>query len=795
VLDRVKLLRDNVKKVRPSICSERGRLITESFKETEGYPILIRRAKAFEKILTNMTIFIQDNELIVGNHASKPRAAPIFPEYSVNWIEKELKEFPNRSLDKFLISENMLNELKDVFAYWKGKTHQDRVNSFISLLLDENNVNYNFKCCGIDSVISNITTVLGGSGHIIPAYQRIMVKGIGGILNEAQENAKHLNSTKAQDIEKLIFLKAVIICCNAVKKFIKRFAEEAKNLEKKETNLYRREELKIMNNLLEWISEKSPRNFWEGIQLCWFIHLVIQLESNGHSATLGRMDQYLYPLYQRDIKEGRITEGKALELVECFWIKCYELVKVRSWELTQYKSGYPLFQTISLGGVNSEGRDATNELSYICLKATAEIKLPQPTVVALIHKLTPDRFLMECGKTILQHGGGMPGFFNSEITISSLVKSGVSVENAWNWAVIGCSEIGISGEGNSLLSGDCYINMLKVFELTLNTFFNSQNCFRKNNFTQRFSFDHIKKAYRRQLGYYIKFVPILSNITALVYKELTPTPFLSSLINHRLKMGKDITVGGGPNFNRTLVEGHGLVNTGNSLASIKKLVFDDKTMTLPELKGAIDNNFEGKKGWLLQQRLIKDVPKFGNDDDYVDSIVKELANCFIEEVESYIPANGGKYGVSFQTTTANVPEGGDVGATPDGRKAHEPMSDNISPSPGTDKKGVTAVLKSVAKLDHDLIDQGTILNIKISPFLMEDEKRLLKFINLVRTFFRLGGFQVQFNVISVDTLKNAQRNPDKYTDLMVKVAGYSALFVEINKELQDQIIVRTQNLI
>jgi len=778
---RVKLLRENVLNVIPQVCSERGKLITESYRETEGYPMVIRRAKALEKILANMTIYINDEELIVGNQASSPRAAPIFPEFSVNWLEKELGEFSNRDLDKFLVPEQTIDEIKEICAFWKGKTVQDRAVSLYSLLLGKKNLSYDLEFPEINSVVAHIISVGEGYGHIIPNYQKLMAKGIKGIVNEAQEILKDLKIIKNQDdVEKSVFLQAVITSCNAATRFIERFAEEAKSLKKKETSLQRKEELEKIADVCTWIKGNPPRNFWEALQLILFIHFIIQIESNGHAVSLGRLDQYLYPFYQRDIKEGRITEEEAVELLECSLIKCHELIKTRSWRCTPYKTGYPLFQTISLGGTKRDGSDATNELSYLFLKAVAEVKIPQPTLVVLIHNKTPNKFLIECWRTVRQHGGGMPGFFNNEVAVLSLVRAGASVEDAREWAVVGCSEIIIPGKGNSILNGGgCYINTLKILELIL-----------KNSISFN-TFDDLKRVFRQELAFYMKYVPLLVSVTVKAHKELAPTPFLSSLIDYRLEIGKDTVEGGGPNLNSTLVEGHGLVNVGDSLAAIKKLVFDEKVITLEELKEALNDNFEGDKGNFIRKKL-REAPKFGNDDDYVDLIVKELTNWFVQEVESYTPSVGGKYGVTLQTITANVPEGKLVGATPDGRKACEPLADNISPSAGADKKGPIAVLKSVAKLNHEIFNQGTILNIRLSLSVLEDEEKLRKVATLVKSFFYLGGFQVQFNVISNDTLKDAQKNPSKYPNLMVKVAGYSAMFNTINRELQDQIIARNE---
>jgi len=798
---RIEELRERIISYPHSVSSERARIITDSYKETEGLPIVIRRAKAFEKILNKMKIEIRRGELIVGNFSDKLLAVPIFPEFSIDWVEQELEKFSKRPIETFRIDYKVKRELRGIFNYWKGKTHKNRVNSLISLILPDKVLKYyDFEGEILNQVNSIGAHTSSGEGHIIPDYEVLLKKGLIGTIEEAKSEIIKLDITKPENLKKELFLQAVIISCNAAIQFAIRFSDEAMRLSLITKDTQRRVELQKIARICKKVPANGATSFWEALQLVWFIHFLVQIESNGHGVSLGRFDQYLFQFYKKDIERGEIKKDGALELLECFYIKCNEILKLRCWSFTQYVSGYQTFQTLTLGGQTVTGEDATNELSYLCLEATAITKLTHPTTVVRIHKNTSKEFLLESCKTLIAHGGGLPGFFNDEIAIPSLLSKGVSLEDARNWAVVGCSEIVVPGKFNSVTGGCNHVNLLKILELSLNNGVNRNNgsklCPGDGNLTEFKSFNEILSAYKRQLNYYLNFVPVLDNITASAYAELNPTPFLSALIDSRIKSAKDITEGRGLNYNDTLVQGHGVVNVGNSLASIKKCVFDKKMISLTELKEALDNDFETTQRNRETWNILLKAPKYGNDDDYVDLIVKETTRYFLDEIDHLpSPIKGGWYAPTLQTVSANVPQGMNVGATPGGRKAGEPLADNISPAPGSDLKGPTATLKSVSKLDHMLITNGSILNLKFHPAVLKGREKLEKFAVLIKTFFDLGGFQVQFNIVSAETLKEAQKNPDSYRNLMVKVAGYSALFGTLDKKLQDQIITRTEHVL
>jgi len=798
--ERTQRLRENLIAKTPSICLDRALLMTEAYRDTEVLPFVMRRAKAFERILGGMTICIRPDEPIVGNQASELRAAPLFPEFSIDWIEKEIDEFPQRPFDLFLVPQGAKEKLREAFDYWKGKTHSDRVVYLTSMMLpDEFKKAWQRETFRINQVICNQVRRDSGDGHVIVNYEKVIRRGLNGIIREAQEALERLNPREPESIEKKLFLEAAIVTLKAAGAFARRYAMLAKELTKKERDAARRAELATIAGVCERVPAHPARNFWEALQAYWFTHLLLQIESNGHSVSFGRFDQILNPYFKKDAREGKITREKALELIECFFVKASELNKVRPWNETRFKGGYPMFQALTIGGQTRDGLDATNELTRLVLEATANMRLPQPTVALRIHSKTPEELLVEACEAMVRHGGGLPSFFNDEVLIPALQNTGVGLEDARDYAIMGCAEAVIPGKSLSTNGGGCYINLLKLLELALNNGVNPSNdlqlCPGSGDPTTFKSINDVMNAYREQLEYYMQLVPVLDSTIAATDAALNPTPFTSSLIDYRLEIGKDALAGQGPNYAHTILQGHGIVNVGNALAALKKLVFEEGVLSLIEVKRALETNFEGLKGEETRQLLLNKAPKYGNDDDYADFIVKEVALMFYREAKKYVPPRGGVYGPSFQSLTANVPQGEMVGATPDGRRAGEPLADNVSPHPGTDVSGPTAVVKSVAKLDHALFVNGNILNLKFHPLMVKDADGIRNLAALIKTFFDLKGYQVQFNIFSVEQLREAQKHPERYRDLIVKVAGYSAQFISLDKKLQDQIIARTEHLL
>ncbi|RKL61606.1 glycyl radical protein [Thermoanaerobacteraceae bacterium SP2] len=798
--ERVEYLRNVIQESEPCVCLERAIYYTESWKETEGKPVAIRRALALKNILEKQTVHILKGELIVGNQTGKLNATPIFPEYGLEWLVKEVDNLNNRKLDRYHIENEDKELLKELNKYWKGKTQYDLAKEeILSALPEEYRKYYDPEECVFNAVLSNSGRMTTGDGHVIANFEKILNKGLRAIIEEAILEIKKCNNNlqNMDNIKKKIFLESVIISLEAAISFARRYSEEAEKMAKMEDDKNEKTILMQISENLRRVPEYPAETFWQALQAYWFMHMLLQIESNGHSMSFGRFDQYLYPFYKKDLDEGRINEDKALELIECFLIKCNQIKKIRQESHTRKMHGYPMFQTLTIGGQTRSGTDATNKISYLVLKAVADIKMQEPTVVVRIHSKTPNKFLLEACETVIKHGGGLPGFFNDEVAIPLLMNTGVSLEDARDWAIVGCCEPVVPGKHNTINGGCCHLNLLKIFEMAMNDGYcditNSKLCKGIGTLDQFNSYEQVVEAYKKQLEFYISFIPIFDNITSEAHAKLTPCPLLSGVLDYRIQYGHDVEEGGGPNYNNTLSIAHGSVNVGNSLYAIKKAVFEDKLFSAKELKEALDNNFAGEKGQRIKKQLLH-LSKYGNDNDEVDFIVRDSLNWYLKGIAKYTPVRGGHYCPSPQTLSANAYTGEIVGATPDGRSAGEPMADNVSPSAGSDINGVTATLSSVAKLDHAYATNGTILNVKLHPTAVSGDERKNKFAALIKGYFDLKGFQVQFNIVSTETLKDAQKNPQKYRNLIVKVAGYSALFTKLDTQLQNQIIARTEHV-
>jgi formate C-acetyltransferase len=581
--------------------------------------------------------------------------------------------------------------------------------------------------------------------------------------------------------------------------FANRHAGEAERMANESIlGVREKEELLEIARICRKVPEFGAESYHEALQSYWMMHLILQIESNGHSMSFGRFDQYMAPYYEADVKSGKITRDDALEMLQCFFLKCNQIKKIRAMSHTRTMHGYPMFQTLTIGGQKRNGTDAVNDMSYLVLDATASVKLQEPTTIARFFPGSSNGFMSKCCQTVVEHGGGQPGLFNDQVTIPMLMSVGVSLEDARDWAVDGCCEPIVPGKHNTINGGCCHINLLKVLEMALDKGINPQRGTQvlpgAKTLAEMQSFDEVTEAYKEQLKFYISLIPMLDEVTSRAHAELTPCPFLSSLLDYRLEIGRDVEEGGGPNYNNTLSISHGAVNVGNALYALKENVFDKKLCTPKAMYDALKADWEGEENAMLRRRML-DSAKYGNDVDGVDEMVKESLDWYFEEIRSYTPPRGGTYCPSPQTLSANAYKGEQIGATPDGRRAGDVMADNVSPEAGTDLSGVTAALRSVAKIDHILATNGTILNVKLHPTAVSGSERLQKFVALIQSYFNLQGFQVQFNIVSADTLKKAQEKPEKYKGLVVKVAGYSAMFVNLDPHLQDQIIARTEHVI
>ncbi|MBW1697984.1 MAG: glycyl radical protein [Deltaproteobacteria bacterium] len=798
-MDRALKRRDAVLNTVPRICPDRARFLTEAYMANENLPMILRRADAFRNVLEKMTIYIASDELIVGNQASSPRAAPLFPEYGAHWIIDELDSFENRPYDKFEIDEDTKKELRSILPYWYNKSYYDKVRSLAEITLSGNvRECFDFEYSNLNQVISNPGQIFSGAGHVTPDFEKVLRLGLRGIIDEVKRKLDTVEPCSAEGLKKNLFYRAVLITLEAAVAFARRFSLKASRMSLKESDPRRRSELQKIASVCKRVPEHPARNLHEALQATWFVHLMLQIESNGHSMSLGRMDQYLYPFYEEDLEKGIITPEQALTLLELFMVKCFEVNKLRCWVHSQYVAGYPMFQQITLGGQSPDGKDAANDLSYLFLKALAAMGLSQPSVSVRIFKGTSSQFLQAAVQTVVNHRGGLPSFFNDEVVIALLLNIGLKLKEARNWSVMGCAEPQVMGKFLPGVSA-CHINLLKILELTLNGGVNPSTGRQlypsKGTLSSYGSLDEILSAYKELLERYVEFALTLDNFAAMVQEEIMQTPFLSSFIEHRIEMGKDVTETAGKTYANQVILGHGSVNVGNALAAIGKLIYEEKVLEPEALMEALLSNFKGPGQEAIRQMLLNRAPKYGNDDEYVDELTRETLNYFLKKCHCMRHYWGGRYGPTPQGVSANVPLGAAVGATPDGRKAGQPLADNTSPAAGTDLKGPTAVLKSVARLDHELASNGTILNLKLHPSALKNREGMDKFASLIRTFFNMSGMQVQFNIITAEELKEAQKNPEAYRNLVVKVAGYSAHFTSLDRRLQDQIIERTTHLL
>ncbi|RKL61603.1 glycyl radical protein [Thermoanaerobacteraceae bacterium SP2] len=788
---RIKYLKDESLNVIQEVCVERARYLTETYKSTVNEPMIIRRAKALKNILENMTVFIGSEELIVGNQASKLRAAPIFPEYAVDWIIQEIDELPKRSADKFEVPAEVKEELLDICHWWQGKTVEDRC---MATLPEEVKQAYNI---GVLSARGNMTS---GDGHIMLDFPKVLKVGVKGIIDECNEALASLEPTDPESFKKRMVLQSIIIAYKGVINFAHRYSVLAKQLSEMEKDERRSQELLEIARICKKVPENPPESFHEALQTVWFMHLISQIESNGHSMSLGRFDQYMYEFYLRDKESGKITEEQVVELLACLWIKMFGITKIRPWSHTRFSAGGPTYQNLTLGGITPEGKDATNELTLLCLDSVALTRLPQPNVSARFHPNAPSIYLRKCVE-VIKLGFGMPAMHNDELMIPSLLSRGVALEDANNYAIVGCIEPIIPGKHGYRAAGMSFTNFPKILELALNNGRDPktgiQLCPGNGDLSTFNSFDDVMEAFKKQMEYYVKIRITGEHVIDYAIEELVPDAFCTGLVQDCIKRGKTPKEGGAV-YDMVTGPETGVTNAGNSLAAIKKVVFEEKLLTGKELKDAMDSNFEGNYEQ-IRQLLLNKAPKFGNDDDFVDDLTNEVYMIFIRELSKYKNTRFGRGpigGINYPCTatiSANVPSGLNVGATPDGRRAREPLAEGCSPYHGTDKLGPTAVVKSVSKMPNILITGGNLLNLKINPSSLKTEEGMQKLESLIRTFFELKGWHVQFNVISSDILREAKKNPEKYKDLVVRVAGYSALFTNLEPATQDDIIARTEH--
>ncbi len=786
--ERIKKLRESVLSQTPMVCIERARFVTEAYKENEAEPVYIKRARALEKTLKNMHIYIKDGELIVGNQASEERTAPVFPEYAVDWMEKELLEkgnFNTRDGDNFYLPEQHKEELLEIIQYWKGKTLKDKC---MAIMPEEVKIASEIK------VIHGEGNMTSGDGHIVPDFEKALRLGLSGIIKETEERLSKVDISENDAFREIAFLKSIVIVNKSIIEFGERYSALAYDLSLKEKDENRKTELLKISEVCKNVPKNPPKNFYEAVQMIWFVHLAIQIESNGHSASLGRVDQYLYKYYKND----NLDKDFVKELLQSLWIKFYSILKIRSTSHSGYGAGYPTYQNVTIGGSNPDYSDAVNELSFLILESVGEAKLTQPNLSARVHLNTSEKFLRECTE-VISTGFGMPALHNDEIIIPALLNKGVSLKDAFNYTMVGCVEVAVPGKWGYRCTGMTFLNLLKAFELTINDGLDKRTGYtllKGNGSLKNFTdYTSLWKAWEKNIEYYTKLSVVSDKIADTMLLEY-PDIFCSSLIDDCIERAKTAKEGGAV---YDIVSGLqvGLSNAANSFAALKKVVYEDKTLTLEEVINAIETDFSGLKGEKIRT-LLESAPKYGNDIEYVDSIASDIYDTYINEISKYKNTRfgkgpiGGNYGLSTSGISSNVPMGCVTGATPDGRKAWTPAAEGCSPVQGTDIKGPTSVLKTISKLPNILMTGGQLLNVRFSPDLINNDIGFQKFLMFIKSFIAIKGWHIQFNIMSTETLISAQKNPEEYRDIIVRVAGYCAQFITLDPTTQNDIISRTQ---
>lgn len=790
--ERMKEFREEVLDEKPYIDAQRAILATLAYKENLNQPRVMVRAKMLEKVLDNMSIYIEDKSLLAGNQATKNRNAPIFPEYTMEFVMNELDQFEKRDGDIFYITEKTKEQLREIAPFWQNNNLRARGEA---LLPEEVRVFMETGVFGMEGKLN------AGDAHLAVNYERILKDGLRGYEKRVKEYKAALDLTNPDNIDKYCFYNAVLIVLKAVRNFANRYSVLAKDLAEKELNQERKIELLEISRICSKVPYEPAETFKEAVQSVWFIQLILQIESNGHSLSYGRFDQYMYPYYDRDIKNGTIKESEALELLTCLWIKTLTINKVRSQAHTLSSAGSPMYQNVTIAGQTTDKKDAVNDLSFLVLKSVAQTRLTQPNLTVRYHKNINKRFLDECVE-VMRLGFGMPALNNDEIIIPSFMDWQVKEEDAYNYSAIGCVETAVPGKWGYRCTGMSYINFPRMLLCTMNNGVDltSNRRFTKGYgyFTEMESYEELLKAWDKTIREITRYSVIVENVIDKASERDVPDILCSALTDDCIARGKTIKEGGAVyDFISGLQVG--IANMADCLAAIKKLVYEEKKITRQELWDAILDDFSSPENKKIQEMLIREAPKYGNDDDYVDQLIVEAYDSYIEEIEKYPntrynrgPIGGIRY-AGTSSISANVGQGMSTMATPDGRNAFEPLAEGCSPAHNSDKNGPTAVFKSVSKLRTNKITGGVLLNQKMTPQMLSTEENRQKLELLIKTFFnRLHGYHVQYNIVSKETLIDAQKHPEKHKDLIVRVAGYSAFFNVLSKKTQDDIIGRTE---
>ena len=812
----------------PVIESARAKLITESYKATEGQPVITRRAEAFAHILRNIPIIIRDNELIVGSSTIAPRGCQTFPEFSYQWLEDELDTVATRTADPFYIAEETKAELREVHKYWKGKTSSELATSYMAPE-------------AIKAIEHNIFTpgnyFYNGVGHVTVKYEEVLAIGYKGIIDKARAELEKCQVGDGNYAKKSHFLNAVIVSCQAVIEYAERYAELASQMAAECTDPVRKQELLQISENCSRVPANGATSFYEACQSFWFVQQLLQVESSGHSISPGRFDQYMYPYYKADIDKGIITREAAQELLDCIWVKLNDLNKVRDAASAEGFAGYSLFQNLIVGGQDKYGNDVTNDLSVMCILASMHVHLPMPSLSIRVWNGSPHELLIKAAE-LTRTGIGLPAYYNDEVIIPALQNRGLTLEDAREYNIIGCVEPQKAGKTDGWHDA-AFFNMCRPLELVFSNGMDKGELvgIQTGDVTKMTTFEEFFDAYKKQMEYCISLMVNADNAIDVAHSERVPLPYESCMVDDCLSRGLSVQEGGAV-YNFTGPQGFGIANMADSLYAIRKLVYEDKKVSMEEYKQALAWNYDKGldqqsvsdmsemilKGMqdagmavntdtakaVLQtvmrlkpteeqlrrfteiHHMIDEVPKFGNAIDDVDYFARDVAYTYSRPLQKYMNPRGGHYQAGLYPVSANVPLGGQTGATPDGRYAHTPVADGVSPSAGKDVKGPTAAATSVSRLDHFIVSNGTLFNQKFHPSALAGREGLEKFVALICTFFDQKGMHMQFNVVDRETLLDAQKHPENYAHLVVRVAGYSALFTTLSRSLQDDIIRRTE---
>ncbi len=814
----------------PVLEADRAELLTESYRATENLPMVRRRSAAFKHVLSNIPVTIRPNELIVGSTTVTSHSCQTFPEFSFEWLDAELETMETREADAFYVSPETKARLRAAHSYWKGKTTSDLASALMSP--EAYDVFMNHAVFTVGNYFYN------GVGHISVDYGKVLEKGYEGIRKEAEAALAALAPTDGDYVRRSNFLYAVMESCDAACIYGARYAELAEKMVASESDPIRREELKKIAENCKQVPAKGARTFYEAVQSFWFVQMLIQTEGNGHSISPGRFDQYMYPYLKRDLDKGAITYEAAQELIDCLWVKLNDLNKVRDLASAEGFAGYGVFQNLIAGGQDEEGRDATNDISYMCLEASIHVRLPQPSLSIRVWNGSPQSFLMKAAY-LTRLGDGVPAYYNDEVIIPAIMARGLSLKEARGYCIIGCVEPQAPHRTDGWHDA-AFFNMCRPMELVFSNGVNrgKQIGPKTGTLSELDTFEKFYEAYKTQQAYFISLMVNADNAVDMAHSLRCPLPFESSMVDDCIARGMAVEEGGAVH-NFSGPQGFGIANMTDALLAVKELVYDKKLVTLEEYAEAMNANFgqgytgkaaesitaeiatllhgagvsmdEGKIAEIYKTvtsgdnipadkraryaeilRLIGAVPKYGNDNLEVDLFARDVAYSYTREVEKYTNPRGGRYQAGLYPVSANVPLGAQTGATPDGRLAYTPIADGVGPASGRDVLGPTAAANSVAKLDHAIASNGTLFNQKFHPAALAGDSGLQKFVSLIRGFFDQKGMHMQFNVVNRETLIDAQKNPDKYRNLVVRVAGYSALFTTLSRSLQDDIINRTE---